>query len=191
MSLNQHNQASGETFNVELYTQSEVLRGHIACPIGFRLLDLFNDQGPIEENSTSEFIELVNTANDTKWVSFKEAPKEYIRKTSLYLVAVPDAEAARGLGAKDSVKTYPFVAKLPKAVSIDMMFYSIVGTAYLPEGQTLRELLNIRTQFLPLTGVTITRNHQLSVPRPFCILNKQLVVSIKEHLFDQPDARSV
>jgi hypothetical protein len=180
------NSASGETINVEFYTQSEVLSGHITCPLGFRLLDLFNDQGQNDENSTSEFIELVNTSKDIKWNSFRDAPKEYLRKTSIYMVAVPDAETARGLGAKGSQKTYPFVVKLPRTVNIEMMFYSIAGTAYLPEGQTLRELLNERARFLPLTDVTITRNHHLFATRPFCIVNKDQIVSMKEQNYNQP-----
>jgi hypothetical protein len=186
MSADHQYQTSGETINVEFYTQSEVLCGRIACPVGFRLLDLFNEPGPVEENSTFEFIELVNTANNIKWVSFKDAPKEYIRKNSIYMVAVPDAETARGLGARDSVKTYPFVSKLPRTVSIEMMVYSIVGTAYLPEGQTLKELLNERAQFIPLTDISISRSHHLYCTRPFCIINKQLIVSIKEQPFDTP-----
>jgi hypothetical protein len=173
-----------ETLNVEFYTQSDVLNGQISCPFGFRLLDLFNNANLTDENSTGEFIELVDVANYITGIPYLEEPKEYIRKTSIHLIAVTDAEIGRGVGARNGLKTYPYICKLPRMVNIEMQYYSLMGTAYLRQGQTMRELLNERMQFFPLTDVTIARDGHLYGTRPFSILNKDQVISIREQQFD-------
>jgi hypothetical protein len=174
------NEELAETIKVEFYIQSGVLKGQLACPLGFRLLDLFNNTEMVDDTSPGEFIEFVNGANFKKGESYFKAPKEYIRRTSVHLVAVPDAETGRGLGSRNSLKTYPFICKLPRLVKIEMQHYSLLGTAYLREEQTMRELLNEKTQFLPLTDVMITHEGNLEGSRPFSIINKQWVISIKE-----------
>jgi hypothetical protein len=169
-----------ESLKAEFYIQSDILKGQLACPLGFRLLDLFNNTEMVDDTSPGEFIEFVNEINCTSGGSYFDAPKEYIRRTSVHLVAVPDLETGRGLGSTNSLKTYPFICKLPRLVKIEMQYYSLVGTAYLRQEQTMRELLNEQTQFLPLTDVTITHEGHLKGARPFAIINKQWVISIKE-----------
>jgi hypothetical protein len=180
VSHNQPDSISGEVLNVEFYTRSEVIAGNIHCPIGFRLLDFFNSSSDETENLTREFIEFLPVENNPQENAKTELKIQYVRKSSIYVIALTDAESGRGLGARDSLKTYPYVYKNPRAVSIEMEGYSVAGTAYVPQGQTFKELLNERNQFIPLTDVTLARDNHLYGTRPLCILNKQQIIFLKE-----------
>jgi hypothetical protein len=177
-------QEIADILSVELYTDSEVLNAQIACPMGSRLLDIFNNVVHPNEKSTGEFIELVNIADYVNNVTYLNEPKEYIRKTSIHLIAVTDAEIGRGKAHKNTLKTYPFVCKAPRSVSIQLERYTLSGFAYLRQGQSMQELLNDTTQFLPLTDVTVARDCHFYGNRPFAIINKQLVFSIQEQQFN-------
>jgi hypothetical protein len=177
VSIYQQNQLLSEVLSVEIYTQSKVFNGQVACPIGYRLLDLFNNDEPAEGNIAEDFIELVNASNT---ISYHDQLKEYIRKSSIHLIAVMDSEQGRGLGSQNSLKSYPFIGKSPRQVNIEMQYYAINGTAYICEGQTMKELINERNLFLPLTSVTIGQGSHFYGNRPFCIINKKQIISLSE-----------
>jgi hypothetical protein len=177
VSIYQQNQLLSEVLSVEIYTQSKVFNGQVACPIGYRLLDLFNNDEPAEGDIPEDFIELVNASST---ISYHDQLKEYIRKSSIHLIAVTDSEQGRGLGAQNSLKTYPFIGKSTRQVNIEMQYYSISGTAYICQGQTMKDLINERTLFLPLTSVTIGRESHFYGNRPFCIINKKQIISLSE-----------
>jgi hypothetical protein len=177
VNIYQQNQLLNEILNIEIYTQSRVFNGHVNCPIGYRLLDLFNSGDPVEGDTPEDFVELVNASST---ISYQDQPKEYVRKSSIHLISVMDAEQGRGLGSQNSLKTYPYIGKTTKLVNIEMQYYSINGTAYICQGQTMKDLINERSLFLPLTSVTIGRERHFYGNRPFCIINKQLIVSLTE-----------
>jgi hypothetical protein len=161
---------------VEMCMKFEIKSGFINCPKFYRLLDMFNgegyDNGPFIEIASSPF------SNDNSNTS--EKPQICVQKSSMELIAVPETNLARGLGSDSGWRSYPFVLKKPITVNIQLHSYSLTGTLHLSETQTMRELLNERSQFLPMTDVTISHEYRLYGTRPFAIVNKNHILVSRE-----------
>jgi hypothetical protein len=135
---------------VELGMHSEMRGGYISCPPYLRLLDLFNGDSYDNPN----FIEL----NSSPIVDSNENTPICFHKSVVELVAVSEANIARGLGSDSRLRTYPFVFKNTVRVNLQLHSYTLVGTLHLSETQTIRELLNEKSLFLPMTDVSISHN---------------------------------
>jgi hypothetical protein len=161
---------------LELYTPSRVLSGYIRCLRELRLLDLLNGEGSAEYG-VNGFFEFVDTSASGEEPTHQERLREYIRKTAVELIATSDVNLARGAGAKSGAKGYPFVAKSTVPVSLQLPTYTLSGCAHCSPGQSLYDVLNEDSLFIPLTDVTIAHQYGLHATRPFAAVNKEQVTS--------------
>jgi len=169
---------------LEFYTRSHVLSGQVSCPSRSRLSDLLNESS-LERSVKGEFIEFVNAyyPGNGDGDTHQDKPKEYIRKAAIQLVAVPDADLGRGIGTGNNPKAYPFVRKYTARVSLQLETYTLIGSIHCCQGQSVQDVLNDNTLFLPLTDVTIAREYHVYATRPFVAVNKQQIISSREERF--------
>lgn len=162
---------------VEFFVGPQVLSGYLAISTGRRLLDLLNRLGDHERDVNSDYIEFTAASGASG-----EEPRQvlYVRKAAVELAAVSDPDLARGAGAKASEAVYPRIEKLPMRVSLEMVGHSLEGTMYTLPGRTVRDVLDEKTPFLPLTNVTIARDNHLYGIRPFVAVKKEQIISLKE-----------
>jgi len=62
---------------------------------------------------------------------------------------------ARGIGAKDGQKRYPYVHKSPVRARMRMPSYELTGNIHCANGQRTPQLLEEELMFLPLTDARI------------------------------------
>jgi hypothetical protein len=161
--------------SVEFHLHSQILNGFIRIPGELRLLDLLNMVGPA--HAKSEYIEFMTVASPGG-DEYREA--QYIRKAAINLVATPDPNAARGAGGKSPPKPYPARDKSHVRVSVETPALSLDATMYHLPGQTIGDVLDEKTAFLPLTDVAIAREGHLYGIRPLVVVRKKQIVSLKE-----------
>jgi len=161
---------------VEVAMQSEIKAGYISCPLYTRLLDLFNG----ETDSNTDFFELASSANNETTDTKIDNSRFYFRKSAIDFIAVNEANAARGIGSNQNWKAYPFLPKYPAHVTLHLKNFVITGTLHLSEMQTVKELLNEKITFLPITEATISHDYKLVGTRPFVIVNKELILISRE-----------
>jgi len=104
-------------YNVALYTNLDVLHGEIICPSGVRLLDVFNRTG----NARCDFLEFIDGEK-----SEPDRQRSYIRRDSVLLLAVSEANQGRGVGANKNFKSFPFVPKTARSVVLQLQKYQIL-----------------------------------------------------------------
>jgi hypothetical protein len=162
---------------VEFYIQSQVLCGYIHISSELRLLDILNRIGSKDRDSTSDYIEFMTTIS-TDGNEYRDA--RYVRKASVELAAIAEADLARGVGAKTQLKVYPFAEKTQRRVSLQMPTYALDGTMHCTLGHSVRDTLDEKLPFLPLTDVTIAIESHLYGTRPFVAVKKEQIISLKE-----------
>ena len=165
----------GETkfYEMSVYTNLNSLRGELACPVGMRLSDLFN-------NSKSDFREFINVRESNSKAVESYKPKSFVRRDSIQCLGVSPANAGRGIGAKTDIKPYPFVTKLKVNVTLQLQNYHLSGWLNLREDQTIDILLSEDKQFIPLTDVIIESGEGLKDAWPFAMVNKNHLVWLQE-----------
>jgi hypothetical protein len=163
---------SADWLELEFFTESQILTGGISCPAGMRILDLLNTPCNGITNIKTEFIELKDHSNPET-----EAKSVCVKKESVLFVSAPDENLGRGLGANGEFKVYPFVAKTPVRVSIQLKGYLISGNLFCSRNQQMIDVFNDGMFFLPLTNATIYRDSVFWGNRPFVAVNKQQIVS--------------
>ena len=112
----------------------------------------------------------------------KHEDVHYIRKTGINLAAISDPESARGAGGKPPPKPYPAKEKLSVLVSLETPTLTLDGTMYHLPRQTIGDVLDEKTLFLPLTDVTIVRENHIYGKRPFVAVRKEQILSLKEEI---------
>ena len=167
--------------SVEFYIQSQVLCGYIYISSELRLLDLLNRAGIQDRDTKSEYIEFM-TAISSSGDEYKDV--RYVRKAAVELVAIADANLARGAGAKAHQKTYPFAEKSQVRVSLQMLTYALDGTMYCTPGRRVWDVLDEKSLFLPLTDVTIALEGRFYGARPFVAAKKEQIIWLKEERFN-------
>lgn len=162
---------------VEFFVGSQVLSGYLSISAGRRLLDMLNKLGDHERDVNSDYVEFTAAAE-----SSDEEPRRarYVRKSAVELAAVSEPDLARGAGAETSPDVYPRVEKSTVHVSLEMVGYSLEGTMHTLPGRTIRDVLDEKAVFLPLTDVTIARENHLYGTRPFVAIKKEQIISLKE-----------
>ncbi len=165
---------------LEFYTPSRVLSGYVPCPTGLRLLDLLNGVVTREPETKGEFLEFYDTSYPSPECSHPDETREYVRKAAIEMVAVSDANLARGIGARGVSRLYPFVEKAPVRVSLELPSYSLVGNVHCVHGQGVHQVLNEDASFLPLTDVSIAHQYSFYGTRPFVAVNKEHIISSRE-----------
>src|SRR3972149_958361 len=182
-------QQAQDWVSLDFFTSSRVLSGYATCPKGSRLLDVLNGQlapGPAAKGAFLEFAAAEPVSAGEAGID--KTPKQYVRKTSIQFVGVPEADLARGAGARPGARCYPFSPKSAVRVSLQLQDYSLSGNLHRKEGQSIQAVLNEETQFLPLTDVTIARESDgdchLFGLRPFVAVNKDQIISSREEVFN-------
>ena len=164
--------------SVEFYTQSEVVHGYIYISNGLRLLDILNRAGTQDRDVESEYAEFV-TAVSPSGDEYKDV--RYIRKATVELAAIADANLARGAGAEVHRKTpHPLVDKSQVRISLQMPVYTLDGTMHCAPGLSVRDVLDEKSLFLPLTDVTIALEGRFHGTRPFVAVKKEHIIWVKE-----------
>jgi hypothetical protein len=175
---------SGNWLELEFYTRTQALKGHISCPAGMRILDMLNTPSNPIQNGKTEFMELkdyLKTDDDSG-----EPKTVCINKDDILFVSAPDADIGRGLGAKGEFKVYPFVPKTIMRVSIIVHSYMISGNLFRAINQTMIDVLNDGMFFLPLTEAVIGKDCHYSGDRPFVAVNKKQIGECREEYLSKP-----
>ena len=164
---------------VEFYIGPQVLSGHLSIASGRRLLDLLNRLGEVDRDVQSEYIEFMSDEGLRDSQTLR-----YVRKTSVELAALSEANLARGAGAPESTRVNPRVDKLTVSVNIKTPRFLLDGEMHFVPGRTVRDVLDEDTLFLPLTDVTIVYENHLYGNRPFVAVRKEQVISVEEQKAD-------
>ena len=167
---------SSESLPIELYNDDEVMSGQISCPSPLRLLDLLNGTGVETQNGRNEFFTFEGFLDASNASGRKEMRTLYIRKAAIHLVAVDEVDLGRGVGAGMSQKGYPLVHKSSVRVTLRLRNYKLIGNVHCVLRQTVQDLLNSNTAFLPLTDVTLIREEHVLGTRPFVAVNKAQII---------------
>jgi len=153
--LNEERGALIEKIPVFVYLYAQTIAGNVSLPNGKRLSDFLNSSVVGQPDSSSMFIELtdvtISHADGTK----EKAQKSFINKTSIQLLTTLDENLARGIGAKDGQKQYPYVYKSPVRARMRMPSYELTGNIHCASGQRTPRLLEEELMFLPLTDARI------------------------------------
>jgi hypothetical protein len=159
-----------EWLALECYTEDEVLAGRIRWPIGLRLLDLLNSLYATPRESGGDFLDFIDVSKSDESVS------TFISKSSVGMVTISDSNLARGAGAEPAHR-YPYVRKLEVEVSLKLKTHLISGTMHLAEKETIQDVLNRDSLFIPITSATIvTADNRFYGTRPFIAVNKRHIV---------------
>jgi hypothetical protein len=170
-------------FKIEIYAHSTVRTGKVFCPTASRVTDLLNNQCFIRAPGDEGFIELMESDTDAG----QNASKLYFRKSTIELAAVTDADTGRGVGATSDHKSYPFVSKIPKQVTIKLPSYTVSGVVYCSADQSVLAILNEEKAFLPLVSTIIEDNAGHRENRPFAAVNKRQIISLREENQGNPN----
>jgi len=115
---------------VTLYTQTGILSGSVYHLEGERLSDLLNDVSDRRGCRASPFLDISNV-NPQNLEGYSEIPPTaHIKKATIYIITLADTNAARGVGAKDGLKSFPFVPKSRVPVGLQMAYYSLIGNMH-------------------------------------------------------------
>jgi hypothetical protein len=168
-------------YDLDIYTHFNMLRGEVQCPIGQRLLDMFNGVGFSGHIDRGDFLEFCNIYDPGNNKTRPECYKSYIKKDSIQALAVSSTNLGRGMGAKSEWKTFPFVNKTQASVSLQLHSYWLSGSIHLSQGQSTQDLLNEDKQFMPLTQSSIGLDQRIIDTSPFVMVNKNYIIGLREN----------
>ena len=134
-----------QLISVIIYTDSGIFKGTLSLSAEARLSDFVN--------IPAQFLHLqggpVNNVAGTP-----DNPNEiYINKKSIKMLTTATVDDARGAGAKG--KMYPYVNKKQVRVKIHVSHYEISADLHSHDEGSIHQLLQVQTQFLPCTNVSI------------------------------------
>jgi hypothetical protein len=157
---------------VEFYIADQVRPGWLSVARGRRLLDLLNGSSYPIRDGQSEYIEFFpskDAGNDA------EDQPRYVRKAMVDMVALFDPNLARGAGSQGATIVFPKMEKQAVRVNVEMTKYVLVGAMHCPRGHSIRDVLDEKALFLPLTDVTIQREGRACGDRPFVAVRKDRI----------------
>ena len=158
----------------------QVLTGVVSLPPGIRLSDFLNGDSIGQSDGSGTFLELsdvtISRADGTK----ESAETIYINREAIQMVRTLENDSARGIGAKDGPKQYPFVHKSPVRATMRMPGYEINGYLHCTNVQEIPQLLTQELAFLPCTDAKIRGvNGEYSWNAGFVAINRRQVYSFK------------
>lgn len=158
---------------LECYTEDEVLAGRIRWPVGLRLLDLLNSLYTTQHDSSGEFLNFIDISREN------DSVRTFINKAAVQMVAISENDLARGAGAETN-RHYPFIRKSEVPVSLRLKTYIVTGTMHLADNESIQDILNRDTMFVPVTNVTLaTTANQFYGARPFIAVNKKHITWVQ------------
>jgi len=144
-----------EQIPVFVYLDAQTITGNISLPRGKRLSDLLNSSVVGQPENSTMFLELtdvtISHADGTK----EKAQTSFVNKANIQLLTMLDEDLARGIGAKDGPKQYPYVHKSPVRARMHMPTLELTGNIHCASGQRVPQLLEEEFMFLPLTDARI------------------------------------
>ena len=140
---------------IAVHMQAQVMTGIVSFPSGRRLSDFLNGDLTGQPNRPCAFLEL-----NAVTIFHADGAKErletiYINTEAIRMLRTLEKDAARGIGANDGPKQYPFVNKLPVRATMRMPGYEINGYLHCEDIQTASQLLTQELAFLPCTDSRI------------------------------------
>ncbi len=160
---------------VEFFIGPRLLSGYVSLASGRRLLDLLNRSGSISRDIQSDYLEFMPDF-DSRVGEAEEIQPRYLKKASIDLAALSDPDAARGRRpAILGIRT--LVSKTAAHVILELEDYLLEGNLHSAAGDTVRDVLDEKALFLPLTDVAIIRDGHLHATRPFVAVRKDRIVS--------------
>jgi hypothetical protein len=166
-SFTESSRQTPEWLMLECYTEDEVLAGRIRWPVGLRLLDLLNSFYTTQQDSSGEFLNFIDISQEN------DSVRTFINKSAMQMVTISESDLARGAGA-DPNQQFPFVHKTEVPISLRLKTYRISGLMHLADDETIQDILNRDTMFVPVTSVTLaTISNQFYGTRPFIAVNKK------------------
>ncbi len=158
---------------LECYTEDEVLSGRIRWPVGLRLLDLLYSLYTTHHDSSGEFLNFIDISRE------HDSIRTFINKAAVQMVTISENDLARGAGAETN-RHYPFIRKSEVPVSLRLRTYIVSGTMHLTDNETIQDVLNRDTMFVPVTNVTLaTTANQYYGTRPFIAVNKKHITWVQ------------
>ena len=149
---------SAQQIGVAIHTQRQTLTGSVSIPQGIRLSDHLNN-GPKSNGDTRDTFITLTDATITPLEGIKGIKRRvktiYISQRTIQMIRTVENDSARGIGAIDGPKRYPFVRKLPVRVTMHLPDYELSGYLHCTSGQGLTNLLDEVNAFIPCTNTTI------------------------------------
>jgi hypothetical protein len=144
-----------EKIQVTVYIEAQTITGNVSLPCGQRMSYLLNSiiLGQHENNAT--FLELTDVTISHEDGTKERAQTSFINKAAIQLLTTLEKDLARGIGAKDGLKHYPYVHKSPIRASMRTLSYELTGDMHCAGGQRIQQLLEEELTFLPLTDARI------------------------------------
>lgn len=144
-----------EEIRVCVHLDSQTITGNVSLPCRKRLSDLLNGSTVGQAEHNTMFLELTDVIISHADGTEEKTPTSFINKATIQLITTLDEDLARGIGAKDSPKQYPYVHKSPVRARMRMPSYELRGNVHCASGQRAPHLLEERFMFLPLTDARI------------------------------------
>jgi len=138
-----------------VHLDSQTITGNVSLPRGKRLSDLLNGSivGQAEHNAM--FLELTDVIISHADGTEEKTRTSLINRATIQLLTTLDKDSARGIGAKDHSKQYPYMHKSPVRARMRLPSYELSGDIHCASGQRVSYLLEERFMFLPLTDARI------------------------------------
>jgi hypothetical protein len=166
---------------VTLYTRAAIFNGYIYRFESERLSDLLNNVPDQGGNKGNPFIELKNVHVRYMDGCIEDLPAARFQKAITCMVILEDRNAARGIGAKDGAKIFPFVPKSTAPVELHIPDHTLIGDIHCAQGERPQDIIDETSMFLSLTDVSIRalrNNTEFMVP--FVAINKEQILQFKQ-----------
>jgi len=161
------------------YMGNHSFTGSLRQPTNVRLTDFLNHKADTQSNKADTFIEVINSNTLYEDGTRQKQHATYVNKTSVILVVAEDGDLARGVGARDGSKTYPFVQKHPSRITAQMPTCTLIADMHCATGQQPLDVLSSKSMFLPLTNVKLkTQGESVWRTAPFAAINRSHILSL-------------
>lgn len=140
---------------VSVHMPAQVLTGVVSLSPERRLSDFLNGDFIGQSNSSGTFLKLTDVTIFHTDGTKERAETIYINKDTIQMLRTLENDSARGIGAYDGSKQYPFVHKSPVRTAMCMPDYEINGYLHCTNAQGVPQLLTQELAFLPCTDAKI------------------------------------
>ncbi len=166
---------------VVVHMQTQVLTGSVSLPSGKRLSDLLNSDPKEPSDTSNMFLELTDVMISNANGSKEKAKTIYINKNSIQMLRTLKDDSARGIGAKEGPKKYPFIDKIPVGVTIRLPGYDLNGYLHCTDIQEVAHVLAQKLAFVPCTNNKIHDvNRDEWLDADFIAVNKSQIFSFRQ-----------
>jgi hypothetical protein len=162
--------------SVAVHTQEQVVTGVITLSNEKRLTDFLNGGS----SGSDKFLKMTNVTISRRNDEKERAEVIYINREAIQMLRTIESDSARGIGAKDGPKQYPFVQKTPVRTTVCMSGYELSGFLHCSNEKGISQLLAQEMVFLPLTDARIRgTNGNSRWNSSFVALNRKQVCSFQ------------